>query len=123
MIDIQEFTLAVAIAGTSGTQTDPVNPLRGTLKKVQVKCANDTNVTGMKVELLRYDRLVPGYVAVYTGSDMAIGDDGSWHDVDGETDIDIDLSFALDGNYTWRITPDAAPAVAMAVKIRRTITD
>jgi len=120
-MDMQEFTLTVALGASTGTQADPVNPLRGTLKKVQVKCANDANVTGMKIELLRYDRLVPGYVAVYTGADQTIADDGVWHDVDGMTDIDISLSFALDGNYTWRITPDAAPAAAMAVKIRRTL--
>ena len=131
--DIQEIPLTVALGASSGTADDICNPLRGTLKKVEVKCADDGNVNGMKVELLRdlnwrnyhgaheIANRTPSYGAVYTGSQEQIADDDSWNSADPDKDISVPLSFARDGYYTWRITPDLAPAAAMSVSIRRVI--
>lgn len=117
----QMITLTVAAGASTGTQADPCNPMCGTLKRVEVKCANDGNVAGMKVELLWRERTGgKAYIPIYTGSDNAIADDDTWNDADGVTDVDIPLNFAVDGDYTWRITPDAAPAAEMTVYIRRT---
>jgi hypothetical protein len=90
------------------------------LRKVQAYSPADANASSFKVELLRYDRLTATYYPVYTSSDAAIPDDADWHDCDAEQ-LEIPLNFASDGDYTWRITPDVAPAAAMAVKLRRTI--
>lgn len=120
-INKQRFTCSVAAAGSTGTVSDPCNPINGTLKNVRIKCANDANVSGLKVELVRTDSAGGhAYITVYTGSDNAIPDNGEWHEADAVTNVDVPLNFAQDGNYTWRITPDAVPAAAMSVSIERT---
>jgi len=114
--DIQTVSVSVSLGATSGTALDICNPLRGTLKKVEVKAANDANVSGMKVQLLRGDSTV-----VYTGDNEAIVDDGSFHGADSDKNLDISLKTAAEGNYTWQITVDAAAAAAMTVYVRRII--
>jgi uncharacterized cupredoxin-like copper-binding protein len=121
MMDVQDISVTVSLGGSSGTQDDYCNPLRGTLRKVEVYCANDASVGGMKVELERYDNTKHAYVAIYTGNNEMILDDSNWNNADPGENLDIALSFAKDGNYRWKITPDAAPGADMAVKIRRTI--
>ena len=119
--NIYRLPVVVVLGGSSGTADDPCNPLSGVLKKVRVRAAADTTTTSLKTELYYYDKTQRANVTVYTASDAAIPDDGSWHDADADKNLDIPLSFAQHGNYTWRITPDAAPAAAMTVYIEVTI--
>jgi hypothetical protein len=58
---------------------------------------------------------------MYESSDGAIPDDAAWHDCDAG-ELDIPLHFALDGNFTWRVTTDVPTNAAMTVKLRRTIS-
>ena len=119
--DVQEVKVTIAAAATTGTTEDPCNPLRGSLKKVEMYAANDANVSGVKLELLRYDQRSRAYVAVYTSDNEAIVDDGTWRSADSDKDLDVALSTAKDGNYTWRATADAATAASFDVYIRRTL--
>ena len=113
--------VVIAAAGTSGTALDLCNPLRGVLKKVKIRSAADTTTTSLKTELYYYDKRLRSNVTIYTASDAAIPDDGAWHDADSDKNLDVPLSFAQHGNYTWKVTPDATPAAEMTVYIEVTI--
>lgn len=117
--DVQEFTVTVAAAATSGTQAEPCNPIRGKLISVMAKVNADTTVTGFKVELTRVDN-VGSTVQVYQSEDTAIPDDGDWHDADSGPP-DVVLNYPKDGDYTWKVTTDGAATAAMSVKIRRIV--
>jgi len=119
--NVYRLPVVIELGGSSGTAVDPCNPLRGTLKKVRVRAANDVTTTSLKTELYYYDKSQRANVTAYTASDAAIPDDGSWHDADADKNLDVPLSFAQHGNYTWRVTPDAAPAAEMTVYIEATI--
>lgn len=121
--DTQEIIVTIALGGTTANTLDKCNPLRGTLKKVEVLAANDTNVAGIKVELLRTEPAIhgAGYTAVYTGDNEAIVDDSVWHSADSDKDLDVALNWNMDGNYTWRATVDTATAAEQKVYIRRTL--
>ena len=119
--NIYGLTVTVALGGTSGTQLDPCNPLRGTLTKVKARAADDTTVSTFKAELYYYDNKLRSNVTIYTASDAAIPDDAAWHDCDADKDLSIPLSFAQHGNYTWKITTDDAATAAMAIELEVTV--
>ena len=126
--DIQEFPVTISLGGTSGTASDPCNPLiSSVLKKVQAKVADDANVTGFKVEMQRYDWRAAAWVNVYLSDNQNIADNDTWNDADSDKDLDIGLNSARDrdrrsGNdYRWQVTVNAATAAEMTVYIRRTL--